>query len=274
MRKTISASGVLLAFYFCLCGLQLSAQKDTGYFYLNHDLQNTQKDMAAYFGIAVKEDGLWHLRVFHLASGNKVLSGYYKDSLVRIPEGLFQTFYDGGKRKAKGYYHNAMKGGWWKEWDEAGHLTDSIFFENSAPKYEYEWHYNEANVLTYYEYLENDSAKSYVKVYDDRGRLLSERNYRGRAHTITRYVFNGAFRQVVRYDENGNVISSRYFKRNGKELSQEKYEKKIYWRELVPEYERIERKEYVSKCEQTVYLPTYEDFERARAAWVGPKPLE
>lgn len=61
-------------------------------------------------------------------------SGKLKDStfIIGSTDQRYLEFYEDGKVKQVGYYSNGLKGGTWRELNEAGEVTSAKYYENDT----------------------------------------------------------------------------------------------------------------------------------------------
>ncbi|HET6996407.1 MAG TPA: hypothetical protein VFI06_15540 [Chitinophagaceae bacterium] len=227
MREIPYRPIIFILIYCLLHPFSSLAQNDTIHIFWNKELKEAQPGKAVYQGILIRDDDNWHLTIFHLTSRKKVLSAYYKDSLLTQHEGLFEAFYDQGEKKTKGYYNEGIKAGLWKGWDENGHLADSSFFENNTTIYSYNWQYSEAQVLKQYLFYRNTGQKVFL-TYTDEGILDSENEFMGKEGQSKRYYTSGRIFQIVKFNDRGDRVSVKRFKEDGSDLSEEEYQNEIY----------------------------------------------
>ena len=102
--------------------------QDTLYLRYDEDFIPTDDTVAKNLGILVREDTVWKVTVFDMASKQKLMKGYYNLPMNR-QLGLFEYYHNNGKLRSRGYFHEGLREGAWKTWNESGQLTDSIFFQ-------------------------------------------------------------------------------------------------------------------------------------------------
>ena len=219
--KTVTAICLL-----CYCCSSF-AQMDTSHLFWSQDLKETTPEKAAYQGISIRDNDTWHLTVYHLGSRKKVLSCYYKDAALTQREGLYETFYEQGEKKTRGYYNEGTKAGWWKGWDENGYLTDSIFFEDSIAKVSYLWYYSEALVLRSYEINNLRTGQKSLTTYDDNGHLESENEFMGKEGESKIYHPDGGVFQITKFNQYGDKILVQRFKQDGSEMTEKEYQREL-----------------------------------------------
>lgn len=139
-------------------------------YYLDKDLNSTEKDKAVILGKGYERNAVFTLDCFLKSSGRMTVSASVKDSSLSTLHGLFTTYYDDMKIESAGnYFENDMEGVW-KYWDKDGFLTDSVIYRNSIriAYANYEYYFSKP---TLEQFFFRDSLKSvnysYLYSYTD-----------------------------------------------------------------------------------------------------------
>lgn len=207
---------LLLLLFFFLFAFIANAQNDSLIYFFDKNMNSCTRDEAYYVGIATKKDSLWHFDNYVNETEVKIANGFYRDSLLKIPQGFFQYFSDDGKILSEGAYKNGKETGLWKRWDKEGNLIDSIFYNNGNISEEYSWSYYQGN-LRQFAYTNNKTKERRSVEYHD-GKLLRESSFEDKDGEMKEYYQNGqvsVYQKFVKnkivetknYDEDGNMVS-------------------------------------------------------------------
>ncbi|MEI6948224.1 energy transducer TonB [Paraflavisolibacter sp. H34] len=76
-----------------------------------------------------KKGDLWYRALTYLPERTLAREGTYLDAACKLPHGTVSRYYPDGTTLSSGLYQNGKKEGVWKEYNEAGQVTDSAGFK-------------------------------------------------------------------------------------------------------------------------------------------------
>lgn len=119
---------ILLAIGLFFSVTSWSQKKD----YLNSEFQIIEsEDMAAYTRTRTKNsEGGFDVAV-NFSGGQVFMTGKYQDEALEIRHGHFVFYSQNGNKQTEGDYHQGMKVGTWKRWDEEGAPLPSRTYANA-----------------------------------------------------------------------------------------------------------------------------------------------
>ena len=119
---------ILLAIGLFFSTSSWSQKKD----YLNSEFQIIEsEDMAAYTRTRTKNaEGGFDVTV-NFSGGQVFMTGKYQDEALEIRNGHFVFYSQNGNKQTEGDYHQGMKVGTWKRWDEEGAPLPSRTYANA-----------------------------------------------------------------------------------------------------------------------------------------------
>jgi antitoxin component YwqK of YwqJK toxin-antitoxin module len=221
--------------FFILTALSLfifllaKAQQDSLVYFFDKNYNSCNRDVAYYVGIGTKNNSLWQFDCYINETGIKVTSGSYRDSLLNNAEGLFNYYFEDGTLSSTGNYHLGKETGLWKKWDNAGHLIDSMMYENGKITTEVSWRYYNGE-LQNYRYTNALTKESKAFEYHN-NILLRESNFIGKSGEIKEYYANGKV-SIYQKFENDKIKIVRRYNENGEEVKPEQIKNQVQ----IPEF--------------------------------------
>jgi len=214
---------------FLLLWARLSfGQSDTVYQYLDNNHKQCDENNAVYKRIAIKKNKSWLVEDLYIYEQTLAMSETCTDDSLKIPEGLFQTFYADGAIKNEGHYVNGRKNGPWINKDEDGVVYDSSFFKDGMPlgmsyrwtqghlrfkgKYDTlgkgtgeEWtYYDDGKLSVYGKYAEGFIKDSTWTYYFNTGKISCKEYYLSGP-----YIKKDSLLKRECYDEEGNLQAAK-----------------------------------------------------------------
>ena len=179
---------------FCIFIISVNVARAQEYkyiYYLDGNFASVKPAAAAFIGKGYDDSGLFALDGFNKITGERFIKLHFTDSSLSNMQGVFQSFYPGGKRESEGSYVNSIEQGVWIKWDSAGRKTDSLIFDNgrelSGIKYSY---FENGMVSSVFQF--DSTVRSYITTqYDSTGDKRSVINIKGDAGTRTDYTTAG-----------------------------------------------------------------------------------
>jgi antitoxin component YwqK of YwqJK toxin-antitoxin module len=116
--------------FFCF-SLTSSAQSDTLIRFFDYFYREVPEKGSVYSSLTIiqkMDDGNIMVQDFYLKIGKIMRRSYFSDSLLQIKTGPYEVFHENGSRKVKGNFTKNKPTSVWKEWDNEGHLLDSVFY--------------------------------------------------------------------------------------------------------------------------------------------------
>ena len=167
------------------------------------------------------------------------MKGYYNLPMNR-QLGLFEYYHNNGKLRSRGYFHEGLREGTWKTWNESGQLTDSIFFRNDQPEVEVHYGYKGNKVSAYV--MSDNRTKHKIARNFENAILRNESEFHDREGVIRTYYGDGkTLSSVMTYGKAGKITDAKYYKPNGEAYTEKEWkanlkeeEKRIA--ERAPEY--------------------------------------
>lgn len=106
------------------------AQDKEYLYYFDSNLNITRADSAVFYGTGSYEDSLLRLMLYKSSDKHLIIIQHFTDSSLQVSDGLFSSYYSGGKKESEGNYTKGRQDGWWTKWDTTGNVTDSILYVN------------------------------------------------------------------------------------------------------------------------------------------------
>lgn len=196
----------LLLLLLLSAGIHCGAQ-DVQTVYFDQHLQLVSDTLAPIMGAARRQGADWQVLLVDASTGRKFLSGYF-DSTWKQKVGPFTFYYANGQKEAEGYYHNNRQTGFWRNWDENGHLTDSVRYSEDEPQETYSYQYDEAGRLKSFAF--GDSKQNHHNIeYFPSGRIRMETTASGKARIMHTYDEQGVVLYEFERDAKGKVLTDR-----------------------------------------------------------------
>lgn len=118
--------------FFLFLACRAGGQNYKFIYYLDKDLNSTEKNKAFIIGKGYEKNGVFTLDCFLKSSGRMTVSATVKDSSLSTLHGLFKTYYENMKTESQGnYFENDMEGVW-KYWNDKGLITDSVLYRQGV----------------------------------------------------------------------------------------------------------------------------------------------
>jgi TonB family protein len=115
---------LLLLSFLCI-GVLKAQKSDTLTRYFTSDFEPTTKAGSAYEG-KVFPQGTGYGAIVADSAGRVLMTGTYRDRVLRIREGLFTFYHPNGTVQMKGSYTNNRQAGDWLGWHANGQIKDSV----------------------------------------------------------------------------------------------------------------------------------------------------
>ena len=186
--------------FFGLLGAErTNGQADSLIYYFDSYFNICAREDAAVIGVVRKQGDNWRLDCKSKATGNTLVSGFYRDSLLMVSEGQFQYFSETGMLVKRCSFKEGKKTGIWVDWDETGIKKDSAYYENDNWKAMY--------------------------VYWSNGVLRREEHWTGGSLEQKEYYPDGKLNAWQAYDDKGKIKFRGLYDENGVLMSEKAQEK-------------------------------------------------
>jgi hypothetical protein len=160
-------------------------------YYFDADLQPTSKSKATIIGTGTKENDVVKLVCVDNKSQQVVLVGYFTDSSLHVHDGLYVLYYYNGNKASEENYDKGKQNGLFREWDNAGRLTDSTIYEHGKKISEAKFSYRKSGQLSHADFTDFSSDKEQVYNYNDSGKVSSEVSFTGNIGILKHYNKEG-----------------------------------------------------------------------------------
>jgi TonB family protein len=149
--------------FLCCFSFTSSAQSDTLIRFFDYLYREVPEKGSVYSALTIiqkMDDGNNMVQDFYLKTGKIMRRSYFTDSNLQNRIGPYEVFYENGKRKIKGIFNKNTPNGVWREWDDEGHLTDSVFYnmDGHMTGTRIQWHSN-GNVSDSTVYAQDGSGR-------------------------------------------------------------------------------------------------------------------
>ncbi|TCZ73852.1 toxin-antitoxin system YwqK family antitoxin [Flaviaesturariibacter aridisoli] len=208
----------LLILLLALGSSLTSGAQELRTFHFNEQMQVVSDSTAPITGVGRQQGEHWELLLLDAASGNKILHGFF-DSSLQVLDGPCTFFHDNGVKSQQGYYIHSQEAGWWRYWNEDSQRTDSILYENGAPRATYTWEYAASGYLLRFSGTDTAGRKE-NRTYSPEGVVLFESSIEGKAAEMRGYAATGALEYEYISDASGKVLKdtrSAYIKKKMEE---------------------------------------------------------
>ncbi len=158
-------------------------------YYLDANLNTTDKSTSVVSGIGTMENGLLKLKGENKLTNQQVIA-FFTDSTLAVRQGLFQLFYKSGLKASEGNYESNYQNGCWKKWDSTGHLIDSTIYDHGKKIDGTGIFYNKNGILSQYHFEDIKNDKMHHISYNDSGKIISEVSFVGQKGIVTHYNDN------------------------------------------------------------------------------------
>lgn len=123
-----------------------SQKKDTVLKYLDAWYQLTTKKNAVYYGVSIKEEDHWKLFAIY-PDTTTLLKVYFKDSQLKIKDGPYYHYYPKNRIARQGFFSNNEMNGVWQTWFENGRKKDSGLMISNLMVGEWKTWYNNGAIM-------------------------------------------------------------------------------------------------------------------------------
>ncbi len=100
--------------------------------------------------------------------GEQIISEHYSDGLY---EGIYQSFYPGGRLKLEGLYTAGSMEGEWRKYYESGQLMEIVTMHDNEENGPFVEYYENGNLKAEGTYQSGDNEHGELKLYDEDGKL-------------------------------------------------------------------------------------------------------
>ena len=169
----------------------VKAQSKRYIYFLDADLNSTEKSKAVILGKGSKEDGLFKLECYAISDNHLFLILHFKDSTLRDIDGPSVNYHPNGRIEKEGSYINNNKEGGWLEWDSLGRKVDSSIYLHDKSIVKATFSYNKNDKLSYYT-LKDSLQDTYQTIsYDSLSAISNEVFFKGQKGIMKKYTKEG-----------------------------------------------------------------------------------
>jgi antitoxin component YwqK of YwqJK toxin-antitoxin module len=193
---------LFIAVMLCCSIIQTATAQttDTIIGYLDKDLRPlADHSKAVAYCVAVRRDSVWETLYVNMDDDRKLMHCYFKDTLLTVLHGLYQSFHEDGKTlSVRGWYNNGKQIGVWKSWYTGGTLRDSVLYEQGEPSVIYRFTNNDQfpQKITSIRDRKNNIVKYYL--FDDDGKVTNQFEKKGKDEEEKYFFENGALQKHVK----------------------------------------------------------------------------
>ncbi len=192
---------VCLLLIFLSITISCFSQEYKFVYYLDKDLQTTNKKAALFIAKGKIENDKFKLDCFNKETNNLIMTIHFTDSSLNEMSGSFTSYYQNGIAKNAGNYLNGFEEGSWIKRDTSGLMIDSSIYRKGI-KYSYAKvdYYSNKQKSTYQFTDSLKNTYNYI-AFDSTGTKVSDANFIGNTG-----VYNV-------YDSTGKLNSTNVFTR-------------------------------------------------------------
>ncbi len=205
----------LIFFLICIfISTLLRSQKDTVIYSLDKNFNNCNDSASVFKGTGIKMDSHWQVTLYEKRTNTKVCTAFYKDSIMGIMDGIFESYYSTGNISSRINYVNGKIDGAMQQWSVDGSPTDSVAYNVGKPFAEKNWYYRDNGKL-HSIYFKNISTNEKNMVeYDEDGNKLRENHFEGPSGEVREYYPNGNISMYQKW-VNNKMIVGQFYQENG-----------------------------------------------------------
>ncbi len=224
-------------------------------YFFDKNLKSVPKKKAIFSGEGSYVSGLLELHVYDANNNQLIWIQHFRDSMLQVAQGLYQSFYKNGGVEFTGNYSNGYEDGLWEKLDSAGRNIDSSFYiQGTLASYVHRGYYKSGypdsiiiydlkkNQLTKTQYQDSNVISNEVFFTGEKGlrkfytkgiftstdsvytREEIEASFPGGATAWVRYIITGLQRnadEIIRDNRFGNCVVKFIVNKEGKVVNVE-----------------------------------------------------
>lgn len=196
MKKAIALSKLLVVIFFCALLTEAGAQNKVYVYYMNANMDIVPKEKALIVGKGTHGDSVFLMQYYSAKNNRLFMVESYKDSTLTEIHGLRRLYHLNGQcLEATAFFNNKVKGVSHK-WDSAGHLTDSILYDNDKLLYKKKMRYTSTGYLHNTVITDSINDTMVDTDYDSTGHKLRETSFIANRGTWKEFRKDGTISEV------------------------------------------------------------------------------